>query len=151
MSTYEFDPTRMAGSGIFLFGTAGEAIPAHNLVYLTPVAGIWRLADADLAAMMPVLGLSMESAAIGGRFGILQKGYIGDAAWTWATIGGEIYATSAPGIIGQVPPAAPSLTQIVGVATDTDLIYFDPTINALGGAVIAGFVGDYTYMVIRTA
>jgi len=147
MALYEIIPTNMRGSGTFFKGRAGEALGRCQLVYKA-ANGAWYLADADLAATMPTLGLTMERVVAGQIVRVLKEGYIGRSTWAWVT-GGEMYADGVvPGELVQVPPAAPSLTQVVGMATRQDMIYFDPTMDA-AGATLTGYIGDYTYKVIR--
>ena len=147
MSLYRIDPNAMRGSGTYYMGRAGEALSRLELVYKNP-DGRWYLADADAAATMPTIGITMGPALAGQVVRVLKEGYIGRSTWAW-TVGGEIYASSVPGALVQVPPAAPSLTQVVGMATRRDMILFDPSMNTLGGATITGYVGDYTYLVNR--
>ena len=129
---YELDINRVAGSGDFSFGIAGEALGNRKVVYLG-VDGRWYLADADLAATMPVIGLTMHAIRNGGKGWFLLKGFIGLNTWAWV-VGTEMYASSTPGEMVQVPAG---LVQILGVATQTHMIYFHPEGTGAGGVVCA--------------
>jgi len=125
-SQFEFDADRMRGSGLITRGRAGENLAAHQLVYQGGPQGLWYLADADSAATMPVIGLTMYAINVGHRGQILLHGYIGDATWTW-TVSDEIYASTTPGGLTQTPPAGPGdVVQVVGVATTAVIMYFNP-------------------------
>jgi len=132
-STFEFDPDRMEGSGLITRGTAGENLAAHRLVY-QGTNSRWYLADADAAATMPVIGLTLYFINSGQNGQILLQGYIGDSSWSYL-VGREMYASTTPGLLTQTPPGGiGDLVQVVGIATDdhqlptnlTKIIYFDP-------------------------
>jgi len=122
----------MAGSGLITRGIAGEALGNRQLVY-EGADGYWHLADADDAAYMPVIGITLQSVALNGRGQILLHGYVGLAGWTWTT-GGLIYASTTPGGLTQTAPAGiGDYVQVVAVASaptpaaaTTPLIYFNP-------------------------
>lgn len=127
-SIFEFDPDRMRGSGLITRGTAGEALTGHQLVY-QGTDGSWYLADADAAATMPVIGLTLYTINAGFNGQILLHGYIGLASWTW-TVGGTsglIYASTTPGALTQTAPSGiGDYVQVVGIATASNIIYFNP-------------------------
>ena len=119
--TYQMHHVRR-GSGFYIQGRAGEALAGKRLVYKN-ADGSWYYADADLAASMPSLGITMESARLGTAVSILTYGLIGSALWTW-TVGGKIFASSTPGALTQVAPVG--IRQSLGYATKSNMIKFDP-------------------------
>lgn len=121
---FKFEPKRRSGSGHIIDGTAGEALGNRQLVYKGADEN-WYLADADLAATMSTIGITVHSIAIGMRGQIILNGYIGLATWTWTT-GDEIYASTTPGEITQTAPVPPDIIQIVGYAEDSTMIRFNP-------------------------
>ena len=123
--SYLLDHDKVSGSGSFILGLAGEALGNRKLVYLG-VDGLWRLADANAAASMPAVGLTMTAIASGESGWILTDGWIGLSTWTW-TAGGELYVSTVAGELTQVaPPAAGVLVQIMGVASTATQIKFSP-------------------------
>ena len=129
-SLYQFEfITR--GSGIYCNEVAGETLGRHKVVYRNN-AGTWSLADADLAATMPIIGITMGAIPNGNKGEILLQGYIGDAAWTW-TSGDSLYGSTVAGEITAVAPVAPDIIQIIAVAVEPDLIYFASDLGSGGG------------------
>jgi len=113
---------RARGSGFTMQGRAGENLGSKKLVY-QDVDGLWYLADADAAATMPSLGITMSSIRMGVGGSILRYGFIGSAAWAW-TVGASVYATSTPGELSHVAPAG--IRQTIGRATRANMIFFNP-------------------------
>lgn len=126
MALYEINPNAMRGSGTFFKGRAGEALGRAKLVYKAS-DGRWNLADADAVATLPTLGITLDSARIAGQIvRVLKAGYIGQSTWTWTT-GGRIYASTVAGELTQTPPAGVDDTiQRIGVASRTNMVFFDP-------------------------
>lgn len=116
------------GSGFFEVGTAGETLGARKLVYLD-ANGVWKLADADAVATFPVVGITLDAVVSGRTGGILTKGYVGDASWTWTDLGAAIYASATAGELTQTEPTAGTPIQIVGLARKSDLMLFDTGLN----------------------
>lgn len=149
---YEYDPTRIAGSGDFTVGTAGENLGNRKLVYMGADA-LWRLADADTALAMPVLAITMNAITAGNRGMFLLRGFIGLngvslTPWTWV-VGGSIYASATAGELTQTAPVPPDAIQEVGIATDTMLMIFDPA--AFTAATSAYVFGHTAYVGVQNA
>jgi len=144
--TYQFLNRRRGSGDEIARGQAGEDLGDRKVVYRN-AAGRWMLADADTAATMPTLGFTM-GAILNGHFGrILLQGMVGLAGWTWVP-GGELYTSPTAGEITQTSPVMPDIIQVIGVAHDANMIYFDPkavlTGVALGCPILEGstaFVG----------
>ena len=119
---------RRRGSGFWIQGHAGEELGSKKLVYLDS-SGSWKLTDSEVAAEMPVLGITMERIPSGQAGSILRYGYVGRADWTW-TIGGAIYASATSGELTQTqPPMASQAVQIIGYPEARNLIFFNPHIG----------------------
>jgi len=117
-----------SGSGSYIIDEAGENLGAHKLVY-RGAADTWLLADADVVASTPVVGLTLAPIGAGLNGRILFKGYVGDKAWSWTTGGpsGLIYASTTPGELTQTPPSgAGDRVQVVAVAFFATGIWFNP-------------------------
>jgi hypothetical protein len=136
MALYEINPNAMRGSGTFFKGRAGEALGRAKLVYKAS-DGRWNLADADAVATLPTLGITLDSARIAGQIvRVLKAGYIGQSTWTWTT-GGRIYASTVAGELTQTPPAGVDDTiQRIGVASRTNMVFFDPQSGGGEGCAI---------------
>ena len=113
---------RAKGSGFIMQGRAGENLGRKKLVYQA-ADGLWYLADADTAATMPSIGITMDVIQQGMGGSILRYGYIGASAWTW-TLGAPIYATLTPGELSQTAPAG--IRQTIGRATKANMVFFSP-------------------------
>lgn len=104
---------------------AGETLGSKKLVYLT-ATGDWKLADANTAATMPVLGITKEYINVGQGGSIHRYGYIGRSDWTW-TIGGAIYASETAGELTQTAPElVNNVVQPVAYAESKRIIFFNP-------------------------
>lgn len=130
--SYELKP-RMEGDGFWMMGTAGEDLGARKLVYLTSDSE-WKLADADIAASMPVIGMTQHAISYGRRGQIFFKGFIGDVDWAW-TVGGTIYPSATAGELTQTLPSTATIQQIAGYAYNSTLIYFSPRQSRGGNEV----------------
>ena len=115
-------------------GLSGEAIPRGAAVYMSAVDGLWYLADADVAAARPTVGISAEGASVAGRvFNIIVFGLIARSNWTW-TRGDPIYVSIAAGVLTQTAPVAPGVPQQVAVAITATMIHVNPQ---LGGEALS--------------
>ena len=81
-------------------------------------------ANASSTNTMPVFGLAMEVGT--GSKKIFQQGYARDDSWNW-TPGKLIYASTTSGVLTQtVVSGSGDQHQIVGQATHSDRIFFNP-------------------------
>ena len=81
-------------------------------------------ADADAAATMPCSALALQSGT--GVKEVMTQGYITNYSWSW-TVGGLIYASTTAGELTQTAPSGSGdQVQVVGFATHTDRIFFNP-------------------------
>ena len=123
MSSYDVNQ-RYLGSGIRIKGISGEAIRRGQAVYMLAANGLWYLGDADAVATLPAMGVSLETVTIGKVFDILVLGLIGRSDWAW-TRGDPLYVSSTAGALTQVAPAIPVISQKVGVAITSTMIFVD--------------------------
>lgn len=125
--TYQLEPKR-DGSGFWYNGYAAESLGARKLVYMD-TNGQWKLADADATGSFPVVGITLEAISAGKYGRILLKGYVGDANWSFGDLGAPVYATSTAGELSQTQPSDGTKIQIVALAQESDLLYFDTGLN----------------------
>lgn len=117
----------MEGDGFWIMGTAAEALGAKKLVYLIPNEQ-WSLADADIAASMPTMGMTQGAIASGKRGVIFVYGFIGDSTWSWTR--GAVYASAIAGELTQsMPDMSDSVVQEIGYASSDTMIFFNPKIG----------------------
>ncbi len=91
--------------------------------------GNYEEADADDAASMPCLALCLGTGT--GTKDILLHGYIRNDAWSW-TIGAPVYVSETAGELTQtMPTTTGQQVQIVGYATATNILYFNPDLTLI--------------------
>lgn len=104
----------------------GENVVFGDLLYMKSDTKYWK-ADANSAATMPGLRMALEDISASSLCFMLVCGYVRDDSWNW-TIGGLIYASGTAGALTQTPPAASGdQVQVVGVATHSDMMFFNPS------------------------
>jgi len=107
---------------------AGEDLTLGDLVYFGSDGKAWK-ADASAAATMPGAGIAAETTVAPASGDILLCGSIHlhalNPGWT---VGGLIYASDTPGGLTQVAPSdSGHQVQVVGVATEDDVMWFNPS------------------------
>ena len=91
--------------------------------------GNYEEADADAAATMPCIGLAIEEGT--GTKGVLLHGFIRNDAWSF-TPGAPVYVSSNAGELTQVIPVGTGQqVQIVGYATASNTLYFNPDFTVI--------------------
>lgn len=124
-SQFELDDSLVAGSGHWFMGVAGGTLFDRDVVYID-ANGTFQAADADGAATMPAMGITLSAASAGDNVQILVRGFIENTRGVW-TAGAELYVSTAPGAITHTAPSGVGdLIQQVGIGYTTTLIYFDP-------------------------
>jgi len=110
--------------GVTVTGILGEAVAFGEVLYRS--AGVWFKARGDVGATMPVRAICVQGGGIGETVLLLRSGYVRDTSWAW-TDGNELYVSvGTAGALQNTVPAVPGeIAQIVGVAEDTDLVWFD--------------------------
>lgn len=119
-------PTSAANQDVT--GTAGEALSAGNVVYLSDGsgslnAGQWYKADADqtYSSVTPILGMVPDAIASGSSGTIRTGGTV--TGLSGLTVGTTYYVSATAGAL---TATAPSNSRIVGVAVGTDTIITIP-------------------------
>lgn len=130
---FELESHDYYGSGHWFIGIAGATVQDREAVYMDG-NGRYQPADADLAATMPCMGITIGGAPTGGRVAILTRGFINIPGSAW-TAGAELYVFTAPGALIYTAPTAPDVVQQVGIAFTTTQIWFDP--QGVAGAATA--------------
>ena len=107
---------------IVTFGSA-SSIATFSTYYFTS-GSAWSITDADAASASTGL-LAM---ALGGTpsNGMLLRGYVENASWSWS-IGGSLYLSTLAGSITQSAPTGTlDIIRIVGYALSSNTIYWCP-------------------------
>ena len=147
------NPTEINGTTKYMFGTqfdvhteiassyewngemvlieAGEQINQGNLIFLNSTGYAFRT-SANSSTTMLCVGFALTGGAEGTPVPILMQGWVYNVAWSW-TGGGEIFVSKTTyGAKTQTPPSASGdLVQVVAIAFDADLIYFNPDYTVL--------------------
>jgi len=121
-------------TGIKITGTAGATLTFGDLVYLDPTDSRWELADANAAAAADgdargILGICvLAAAADGDATAILLHGVVrADTAFPTLTVGAPAYVSETAGdIVVAQPTTTDAVIRIVGIATTTDVLFFNP-------------------------
>lgn len=105
--------------------TAGESVVFGNVCYYKSDGKMWK-ADASAIATASVVGIALATISADASGSFLLLGIARDDSWNW-TVGGLLYLSETAGAITQTAPTTTdSVTQILGVATHADRIYFNP-------------------------
>lgn len=123
-----------AWSGVARAGTAGATLAFGDLVVLDATDSRWELADANSAAAADgdsrgMIGICvLAAAADGDPTTILLHGTVrADAAFPALTVNNNVYVSETAGdITHTLPTTEDNVVRIVGTATTTDEIYFQP-------------------------
>lgn len=129
----EAPTNNQTASGIMVSMTYNDTITIGDLLYFTST-GVKR-ADADGTSTYPVMGLALATASSGANNVLLHGVYKDSTKWTGGTaltVGGVCYLSTSVGATTQVQPSATgNKIQVVGIATNTDRIYFNPSADYL--------------------
>lgn len=121
-------PSNQSYSGETISMTYGESIVPGDILYLKSDGAVWK-ADANAATLYPAIGLALETASSGSHLVLLRGIYRDDSRYAF-TVGGVVYlSTTAGGETQTAPAATDDVTQVLGVATHADRIYFNPSLN----------------------
>ncbi len=122
-------------NGITMTQTAGENLAFGDSVYMKADGKFWKT-DADAAATMPCVALAAATILADAAGTFLKIGYIRKDAWNW-TVGAGIYVSTTTGELTETAPSANSdEIQVVGHAHAADIMYFNPTEEALPSAIM---------------
>ncbi|GAJ03293.1 unnamed protein product, partial [marine sediment metagenome] len=114
--------------GLIESRNVGESVAFGDLLYFYWANKTWKKADADLVTNMPGLRIALESREEFQSCKMLIMGYIRNNDWDF--IESMVYASAtAGGVTSTAPSAAGQQLQRVGMATDSDTLFFDPSID----------------------
>lgn len=123
-----------AYSGITITATAGYTQAFGDLVYLDPTDSRWEQCDANSAAgadgdSRGIIGMVVVAGTDGAACTILLNGVIrADAKFPTFTVNNPIYVSETAGSVTQTRPTTTDVViRVVGFATTTDEMYFNPS------------------------
>ncbi len=111
-------------------GTIVNRAVGENVLFGQPLYYNWtdkeyKLALANAAATMPVVGIALESKANGQICKILVKGWIRDDDYDFS--GSIVYAfDNSNGFVTAAPGDSGDQVQVCGMAYSADVMFFDP-------------------------
>jgi hypothetical protein len=115
-------------SGLIVSMTYGESISKGDLLYFNSDGKVYK-ADADGSSTYPVMGLALANASSGSN-SVLLHGVYKDVNRYNFTVGGVVYLSKTAGVEIQTISSfttTDDVIQVVGVATHTNRIYFNPS------------------------
>ncbi len=116
----------LSGNGVVTLGIVDVNSIGFGAALFMASDGNYEEADADAVATMPCVALALERGT--GSKRIILQGFLSNDNWTW-TPGGLIYVSSVSGELTQtIPSTSGYQVQIVGYATKTNTIYFNPNL-----------------------
>jgi uncharacterized protein (TIGR02145 family) len=116
----------LSSSGVITNGTVDMNSTGFGAALFIASDGNYEEADADNIATMPCVALALERST--GNRKVLLQGYLSYEAWTWIP-GGLIYVSPTTGELTQIiPSTSGQQVQIVGYASKTNTIYFNPNL-----------------------
>lgn len=128
------DPTPSSdhtANGLKTTLTAGTALVFGDACYIGADSKMEKC-DADAEATSRCVALCLETIAENatGTF-LIFCGFARDDTWNW-TIGGGVYLSTTAGALTQTAPSGTDdCIVIVGVALTADILYFNPSIQAI--------------------
>jgi hypothetical protein len=110
---------------------AGGAIAAFDLVCVHTVTGEVVEADASAYATARVIGIAPAAISDTATGTILLQGFIRDDTWNWTT-GSTLYLSETAGAMTHTAPTTDgAFVQVVGVALEPDVVYFNPSMTVI--------------------
>lgn len=105
---------------------SGVTVSFGSLLYVAS-DGELELADASTSSTLPALFMSLGSST--GNQTVLVRGFARNDSWSW-TAGGKLYVSETSGQLTQTQPSTSgALSQKVGVAISSTVIYFCPDLT----------------------
>ena len=116
----------LSGTGIITSGTVDQNDTGFGAALFIASDGNFEETDADDIAAMPCVAIALERGT--GTRRVLLQGFVSNDVWTW-TPGGLIYVSTVTGELTQtIPSTSGQQVQIVGYATKTNTIFFNPNL-----------------------
>jgi len=124
--------TDHTASGIIVSMTAGENLVFGDVVYFKSDGKCWKADATNGGTAFPAMGMAIASITAENAGDILLHGTARDDTWNWTTVGVVLYLSKTAGGITQTQPAVQNdVIQVVGIATNADRIYFNPSADYL--------------------
>ena len=111
---------------------SGYSSTIMDLVYLGS-SGKWLEADADATGTsINLLGIALEGKTDTQAMNVALAGsFVRDDTWNWTT-GSPLYLSETAGDMTQtVPTTDGAFVQVVGVALEPDVVYFNPSMDII--------------------
>ena len=110
---------------------AGGAISAFDLVCIHTTTGEVVEADASAYSTARVIGIAPAAISDTATGTILLQGFIRDDTWNWTT-GSPVYLSETAGAMTHTAPTTDgAFVQVVGVALEPDVVYFNPSMDVI--------------------
>ena len=118
-------------SGLTAEMLAGGAIAAFDLVCIGTTTGEVIEADASAVGTARVIGIAPVAISDTATGTILLQGFIRDDTWNWTT-GSPLYLSETAGAMTHTAPTTDgAFVQVVGVALEPDVVYFNPSMDII--------------------
>ena len=118
-------------TGITAEMLAGGAISAFDLVCVHTVTQEVVEADASAYATARVIGIAPAAISDTATGTVLLQGFIRDDTWNWTT-GSTLYLSETAGAMTHTAPTTDgAFVQVVGVALEPDVVYFNPSMDVI--------------------
>jgi hypothetical protein len=110
---------------------AGGAISAFNVVCVNTTTQEVVVADASAYATARSIGIAPAAISDTATGTILLQGFIRDDTWGWTT-GSTLYLSETAGAMTHTAPTTNgAFVQVVGVALEPDVVYFNPSMDII--------------------
>ena len=110
---------------------AGAAISAFNVVCVHTTTQEVIVADASAYATARSIGIAPAAISDTATGTILLQGFIRDDTWNWTT-GSTLYLSETAGAMTHTAPTTDgAFVQVVGVALEPDVVYFNPSMDII--------------------
>jgi hypothetical protein len=111
-------------SGLYTTMSVSTNTVGFGAALRTSSSGTWVLACASSSGTVPCGALALSAGT--GNLPVMIQGFVRDDSWNW-TIGNSIYISTTSGTLTQTAPSVTGqIVQIIGVAMQTNEIFFNP-------------------------
>ncbi len=118
-------------SGVTATMLAGGTIAAFDLVCINTTTQEVVEADASAYATARVIGIAPAAISDEASGTVLLHGFIRDDTWNWTT-GSTLYLSETAGAMTHTAPTTDgAFVQVVGVALEPDVVYFNPSMDVI--------------------
>ena len=125
--SFSGDHSSSGNEGYF---TAGASLTFGNFCYLNSSARMVN-ANASISGSTPCIGMAVDSISNNSSGKFLLSGFARDDSWNWSS-GDVLYLSTTAGTIqNYAPTGSNEVVQVIGVAINSDTIYFKPELDRL--------------------